>query len=127
VYPRTEPLFSQQKNAQKTRLEEEGEEALHPERLSNHAACLVAEFSPVGAELELEWNARDHTNGKACPEYAKPKTSCLIVLFVSRAMRSELQYKNEQNQTHGQLGEQIVKRRGKAKLQSVPKERVAHP
>ena len=61
-------LFAVEEEAEESRLEEEAEDALHGERLADHASGELREARPVGAKFELHGNAGDDTEDELMPK-----------------------------------------------------------
>jgi hypothetical protein len=105
VAARTQPPLSKDEQAQERRLEEEGEQAFHRERLADDAAREVREPGPVGAELELQRDPRHHTDREVEPEDADPESRGLVMALGSRAQPAPLQPEDEQGEAHRELRE----------------------
>ena len=74
-----EPLLAEEEQAEERRLGEEGEHALHRQRLADDAAGVAGEARPVGAELELHRDAGDDADGEVEPEDARPEAGDVVV------------------------------------------------
>ena len=107
------------KRAQKTRFQEEGEDAFHGQRLADHAAGGFGEARPVSAELKLHRDAGHHAHGEIDGEDLGPEPGGARVVRVAGAERHALQNQNQQSQPHGQLGKQVVKGDGECEVQTV--------
>ena len=55
-----------------------------------------------------------------------PETRGLIVDFIVRAQRQRFQHHDQQRQSHGELRKQVMKCRGKGKMQPVNQQRTIH-
>jgi hypothetical protein len=66
-------LASGQEDSEEHRLGEESEDTLHRQRRADDAARVIREASPVGPELELERDPRDHPNGEVDGEDLGPE------------------------------------------------------
>ena len=101
--------FSPNRNsAQEGGLKEEGEDALHPERLSDHGAGFARKGRPVCAELEFHGNPRDHSESEVDGEDFGPEARRSAVPFVAGPQRHGLQDQDQKRQSHGELRKQIV-------------------
>src|SRR5690349_4031307 len=67
--------FAEQEQAEERRLEEEGEYALHGERLGDDSAGQLRESRPVGPELKFHRNAGDYARDEIDPEDFRPEAS----------------------------------------------------
>ena len=87
---RPELLLAEEEQAEERRLREEREHALHREREADHAAGVVGEARPVGAELELHRDAGDDADDEVDPEDARPEAREVVVAaaFASSRDRS---------------------------------------
>jgi hypothetical protein len=99
-----EALFAVEKESEKGRLEEEGEDAFHGERLTDNSTGAARKLRPVGPELELHgdsgYNAKHEVDGEdSCPE-----TRSLVVTLVPAGQRNRLENDDKLRQTHGELG-----------------------
>ena len=73
-----EPPLAPDEQRQEARFEEEREEPLHRERLPDHAARVATEPGPVGAELKLHGDARDHADREVDAEDPDPEPSRVV-------------------------------------------------
>ena len=112
-------LFAVKEEAEKRRLEEEAEDALHGQRLADDSAGKPREARPVGAELELHGNAGDHAHDEVDAEDAAPEARRSVPNFVARAQRHRFEHDDKQSQAHGELRKQIVEGDGEGKMQPV--------
>src|SRR5262245_52673408 len=111
VRARTEALFSEEEEAKKARLEKEGEESFHRERLPDHAAREVRELGPVRPELELERDSRHDAGREVEPENASPEARALIVPSIScssvgAAERHPFEDDDQERESHRELREE---------------------
>src|SRR3989442_107903 len=96
---------------------------VHRQRRADDAARELRETRPVGAELELEWNASHHSDREVDPEDAPPETRRISGAVVA-AERCPLENHDQERQPHGELGKEVVVRDGEAELEPVPEEGV---
>ena len=119
MHPFGDAFFAVEKKAQKSRFKKEAEDAFHGQRLANHAAGEAREARPVGAELELHGNAGDHAKDEVDGEDPPPEACCPVPLLAAGFECHRLEHHNQQCQSHGELGEQIVEGNGKGKVQAM--------
>ena len=79
-----EALLAEEEEAEESRLEEEGEDAFHGQRLADDAAGAARELRPVGAELEFHGNAGDDAEEEVDGEDFRPEARGLVVAVVCR-------------------------------------------
>ena len=79
VAARTEPSLAPDQQGEEARLEEEGEDPLHRQRLPDDVAGAAREGRPVGAELELHRDAGDHAHREVQAEDADPEARGVVV------------------------------------------------
>ena len=91
VPPRAEPLLAEEEQPEERRLEEEGEHALHRQRLADDLAGVAGEPGPVGAELELHRDAGHDAHGEVEGEDPGPEPGDLVVRLVAEAQRERLE------------------------------------
>ena len=123
VAARAQAFFAEEEEPKEGRLEKESEDALHRQRRPDDAAGELRETRPVGAELELERNARHYADGEVDPEDAPPETRRFSGALIS-AQRGPLENHDQERQPHRELGEQIVVRDGETELDPMPEERI---
>ena len=121
-----EPALTEHEQAEKARLEKEGEESFHCQRLADHSACVLRERRPVRAELELHGDAGHNPHGEIDAENPDPEARGVVPSRVSAPEAGGLHHDDEQRQPHRQLREQVVVDDRECELQPMPDERVAH-
>src|SRR4030095_5371565 len=115
------------KQEEEARLEKEGEEPLHRQGLTDHAARVAAELGPVRAELELHGDAGDDADREVDAEDADPEARRVVPALAAGAEAQGLHDHDQEGQPHGELGEEVVVDDGERELQAMKDERVIHP
>jgi len=113
------PSFFSPKRNRPRKLEEEGEHSLHRERLADHTAGKRGEARPVGAELEFHRDAGNDTNCEIDGENLCPEAGRSVVTLIVLPQGDPLEHNDEQAKSHRELREEVVKRDGECKLQTV--------
>ena len=126
VAPRAEALLAEQQGAEKRRLQEEREDTLHRQRLSDDAAGGAREARPVRAELKLHRDAGHDAHGEVDGEDTRPEARRPVVVLAPPAQRLRLQDQDEQRQPHGELREEIVVGDGEREVQAIDPEGGVH-
>ena len=78
-------LFAEEEEAEESRLQEEGEDAFHSQRLADDAAGAARELRPVGAELKFHGNAGDDAEQEVDGEDLRPEARGLVLALVRRS------------------------------------------
>jgi len=109
---------------EETRFQGKRRHTFHGESLSEDSAADPRGVAPVGPELELHGYAGDYAHREIDGENLRPKPRGVIVVFAPRVHRHGLENQDEQRETHGQLGKNVVKRNGKGEMKTVNGESV---
>src|SRR5713226_4387675 len=88
--PPRKPPFSKQEQAQKCRLQKEGEHSFHRQRLPDHPSGDSREPRPVRAELKFYWNAGHHPEHKIDSKDARPEARAVVIDLPVRSNRESL-------------------------------------
>ena len=126
VQPRAEPLLAVQQQSEKSRFQEERKHPLHGQRLSNHAAGRFGERGPVRAELKFHGDPGDYAEGKINSKDAGPEPRRAMIVFVTGAERFRLEVDEQQRETHGELGKEVMKSDGEGKVKTMDVQRLSH-
>jgi len=121
-----EALFTEEEHAEEGRFKKERENAFHGDRLCDDAAGELRESRPVGAELELHWNAGDDAGEEVDAEDSGPEAGGVVIGGVAGAQTKSLQNYNERGKAHGQLRKDVMKRDCKGEVNPVQKKSVIH-
>jgi hypothetical protein len=140
VQPRSDTSATGEEQANEHRLGKEGEDTLQGQGLSDHAAGVVGESGPVGAELELQRDAGHDPDGEVHREDLGPEVCGAVVgvalgeRLAQRAqasalaseVRDGLHPREEERQTHREDGEQVVERDRQRELEPIHGDVAAH-
>src|SRR5262249_9010383 len=121
-----EPSLAEHQEGEEARFQEEREQPLHRQGLTDDPSGVPGEARPVRAELELHGDTRDDAHGEVDAEDADPEPGRVVPPFVAAAEADGLHHDDEQSQAHRQLGEVVVVDDREGELQPVPEERVGH-
>src|SRR5881409_2970451 len=102
------PSSTYREEAQEGRLEEEGEDAFHGERLPDDATGRAREARPISPELELEWDARHDAHGEVGREDAPPEARGAVVVRIAAPERRRLEDHDEEREPHRQRREEVM-------------------
>src|SRR5437870_9334866 len=105
VPPAPEPPLAEEEEGQEGRLEEEGEDAFHGERLADDATGRAREARPIGPELELERDARHDAHGEVDRDAAPPEARGAVVVRLAGPERARLEDRGAEREPQGQGGE----------------------
>ena len=125
MHPLGEPVPAEQPQPDKRRLEEEGSQALHRQRRSEHAAHEARVGGPVHPELELLHESGDDAD-RHVDQQQRPEEACHpLVVGVVRAVPGGLQDRHQERKADRHRHEQKVidARRGELPSRQV----VGHP
>ena len=81
---------------------------------------------PVGSELKFHGNAGHHAKHEVNTKDARPESGGLVVFLVVPPQPQCLQHHNQGRETHGELGEKVVKRDRESEVQTVNQECAVH-
>ncbi len=126
VSPPPQPLLSEDQQREKGRLQEEGEESLHRQRVANDVPGVAREARPVGPELELHRDSGDDAEGEIEAEDPDPEPGGVVPALSPATQAEGLHHDDEKGQAHGQDGEQVVVDDRECELEAVPEESLAH-
>src|SRR5579884_645719 len=121
-----EAFFTKKKQSKKSRFQEKRKYAFHYQWRANHASCDAGKLCPVCAELEFHWDSSDHTENKIDAKDFCPETRRLIINFIFRPQCHCLQHHNQQRQSHGELGKQVVECCCESKMKPVSQKSAIH-
>ena len=91
VQLRSQSLFAENQQSQKSRFEEKRKDAFHRQGLSQHSARCFRELSPICAELKFHGNASDDAHGEINGKDFHPETRRLVVSLIATPERDGLQ------------------------------------
>lgn len=116
VHPLPESSFSEEEQSHEGGLQEEGERSLHRQSLGDYAPGEGGEDGPVGPELKLHRDTRDHPHDEGYREDLAPEARALVVELVPVAHVARLQDEDEHRQPHRERGEEVVVDDGEGEL-----------
>src|SRR5207302_6278485 len=105
---RCEPFLAPDQRADKRALQEEGEDAVHRQRLSDHATSVFRKVRPIRSELKLHRNAGDDADREVKSEDLRPKANGLVVFFIAGPERAPFPVNEKQSQPHAELRKEVV-------------------
>src|SRR2546423_15030530 len=83
-------------------------------------------MGPVSAELKFHRDARHDTEHEVNAENFGPEAGSLVISLVITAESQSLQHHNQRGQAHGELGEEVMKRDRKRKMETVNQQCTIH-
>src|SRR5581483_5398636 len=119
VAPGAEPPLAEEEEAEEPGLEKEREDALHRERLPDHAPRRAREARPVRPELKLHRDAGDDSHREVDREDPAPEARGRIVPRLAGAQRRRLEEHDEEREPHRELREEVVKGDGEGEVEAV--------
>ena len=108
------------------RLEEEREEPLHGQRVTDDVAGEAGEPRPVRAELELHGDSGHDSHREVEPEDPDPEARGVIPPLATRTETERLHDDDEERESHRQNRKEIVIDDREGELEAVKEERIAH-
>jgi len=112
--------------AEEARFQKKGKDPFHRQRLADDTSRGFRKRRPVRAELKFHGDPGDYAEGKINSKDAGPEPRRAMIVFVTGAERFRLEVDEQQRETHGELGKEVMKSDGEGKVKTMDVQRLSH-